>query len=333
MADTAAEAIPNAYDLNDLYPDPFQIFAYRPESIESVLGNCIFVLDTNVLLVPYGTGKESLKEIDRIYSELVQSERLIIPAQVAREFAANRSNRIATLFQQIGAKCNNNIALSSYPLLESLEGYEKLLVEERKAIHAVKAYRDALQEVMGLIRAWRWDDPVSSLYRKLFAGEVIVQPKINNEVFRSEAKERYAKKIPPGYKDGAKTENLFGDLLIWKTILQVGYDRKTHVVFVSGEEKPDWWHRSNKAPLFPRYELVEEFRRYTEGKTFHILSFADFLKHFGAGKMTVSQVEAEGQEIERQLEAKMLGIETTFARRGSQLAQRSIRRSIPNGTR
>ncbi|MEZ8877446.1 hypothetical protein [Vibrio alginolyticus] len=27
-------------------------------------------------------------------------------------------------------------------------------------------------------------------------------------------------------------------------------------MFVSGDEKADWWHQSGKKPLYPRFELV-----------------------------------------------------------------------------
>ncbi len=64
-------------------------------------------------------------------------------------------------------------------------------------------------------------------------------------------------------------------------------------MFVTGEEKPDWWHRSSDGPLYPRYELLEEFRRASKGKTFHIMNFAELLEQSGAEKVVVEEVRRE----------------------------------------
>ncbi len=73
-------------------------------------------------------------------------------------------------------------------------------------------------------------------------------------------------------------------ILIWKTILEIGRKQKKDLIFVSGDTKADWWHQSSHRPLYPRSELIEEYRRESEGGSFHILGFGDFLKLFGAGK-------------------------------------------------
>jgi hypothetical protein len=252
----------------------------------------VFVLDTNALLIPFTTGKQSLEEIRKIYTELAKQGRLAIPAQVAREFASNRTTKLTAVFQHLGAKRENiKLKATEYPLLESLPEYQVLLKEEQNVQEAVKKFQVAVDKVLDVMRDWRWNDPVSSLYRKIFDGNTIVELRADESDFQKDAKERFANRIPPGYKDGAKDENAFGDLRIWKTILQIGFERKTHVVFVSADEKPDWWHQSNNVALYPRYELVEEFRRVTDGKSFHIFSFAEFLKRLGADAETVSQVE------------------------------------------
>jgi hypothetical protein len=282
----------NSWDiLQDVYQNPFQIFAYEPVSIEECGKDCIFVLDTNVLLIPFETGKQPLQDIEKIYTELANEQRLVIPAQVAREFAANRATKLTQLFQQLSSKRENiKIQTTEYPLLESLPEYQSLREAESKAQTAIKEFQSAVDKVIETVRRWRWNDPVSSIYRGIFSGPTIAHPQFNQEEFTKEAEARYKKRIPPGYKDQAKSENPYGDLLIWKTIVFIGQSRKKNVIFVSGDEKPDWWHQSNNVALYPRYELVEEFRRESDGKTFHIVTFADFLQLRGAAKKTVDQV-------------------------------------------
>jgi hypothetical protein len=69
------------------------------------------------------------------------------------------------------------------------------------------------------------------------------------------------------------------------------------VILVSGEEKPDWWHKSDGQPLYPRFELFDEYRRASGGCSFHIVSFSQFLELYGASGAVVEEVrQTEIQE-------------------------------------
>ena len=63
--------------------------------------------------------------------------------------------------------------------------------------------------------------------------------------------------------------------------------------FVSRDEKADWQLRSKGHALYPRYELVDEFRRHSEGQTFHIVKLSYFLELFGASEKVIKQVQKE----------------------------------------
>jgi hypothetical protein len=67
------------------------------------------------------------------------------------------------------------------------------------------------------------------------------------------------------------------------------------VVFVSGEEKVDWWHRSEGQTLYPRYELVDEFRRNSDGHSFYIVNFSRLLDIYGASEEVVQEVRQSEQ--------------------------------------
>ncbi len=113
---------------------------------------------------------------------------------------------------------------------------------------------------------------------------------------RNDLATRQAHSIPPGYKDASKPDSGIGDLLIWRTILDVGEKLNVDVIFVSSDEKADWWHQSDKQALYPRHELVDEFRRHSKGKSLHILRFSDFLRLFGASKEVVEEVRQEEKQ-------------------------------------
>lgn len=104
---------------------------------------------------------------------------------------------------------------------------------------------------------------------------------------------RYLNKIPPGYEDDHKPDNGVGDLLIWHAILELAKSSKNDIIFVSGEEKTDWFHRSEKQPLYPRFELITEFRKNSDKHSFHIIKLSDLLGIFGADNAVVDELKTE----------------------------------------
>ena len=50
----------NIFILRSLYPDAEAIFSFKPQTLEQIKDNCLVVLDTNVLLLPFDTGQQSL---------------------------------------------------------------------------------------------------------------------------------------------------------------------------------------------------------------------------------------------------------------------------------
>lgn len=289
-----------------IFPEAGQVFSARYEGIDDVKGDCLITLDTNALLVPYAIGKESLQQIGETYAGLIAENRLIIPGQVAREFAKNRANKLAELFQQFNRKLNvSNLQKGRYPLLESLEAYQEAIEIEDEIDALLAKYKKAIQRVMSDIRNWTWNDPVSLLYADRFGQGVIQDLRVDKAKIIEELERRQLHNIPPGYKDSAKDDEGIGDFLIWLSILRAGRIHRKSMLFVSGEEKPDWFHRSEKQALYPRFELVDEYRRFSQGKTFHIVSFSRFLDIFGASETTVQEVREEERRFS--IESSIVG--------------------------
>lgn len=279
---------------NSTYPEAEPIFTARLKPLDDIKSDCFVVLDTNALLVPYTTSKESLEQIRRTCKVLANEHRLIIPGQVAREFAKNRAKKIVELYQQLSAKRDSAPAIQkgTYPLLESVEDYKKSLRLEDEINKLLREYREAVGKVLDHIQEWAWDDPVSLLYGELFTSSEVMEISINEEEMKKEHVRRKLNNIPPGYKDSG-----IGDLLIWFTILEIGKTHRKSLIFVSGDEKTDWYHISNKKPLYPRHELVDEYRRNSGGQSFHIIQFSRFLDLYGASESVVQEVRKEEIQI------------------------------------
>ncbi len=286
-----------------IYPEAAQIFSAQLKTPEQIKDDSLIVLDTNVLLVPYGIGKDSLQQIQVTYEKLIREKRLIIPGQVSREFAKNRANKLTELYQQFNRKITkmDKLQKGKYPLLESVSFYGKVVHIEEKIDKLLDEYKKAIQDLLGHIRGWAWNDPVSLLYANLFTKDVVFDLEVDKDKFSSEWDRRRLYSIPPGYKDSGK----IGDFLIWLTILEIGKTHNRNLIFVSGEEKADWFHRSEGQPLYPRYELVDEYRRHSGGCTFCIVPFSQFLAMYGASKSIVDEVQEE--EHKTSIEFRAIG--------------------------
>jgi DNA-binding NarL/FixJ family response regulator len=287
--------------------------------------------------VPYTVEKKSLDEIRRVYAQLVNEKRLIVPGQVAREFAKNRANKLTLLFQQLSRKISGlpQLQKGKYPLLESLEEYQQAVEIEEQIDVLLRKYRKSVQQVLDHIRSWTWNDPVSLLYADLFQGEVVFDPSFDHQEMQTELNRRKLHHIPPGYKDSGKDDRGIGDLLVWFTILEVGKLRSTSVVFVSGDEKSDWWHKSEGEALYPRHELVDEFRRISKGHSFHIIAFADLLDLYNVSEAVVREIRVREEQERIRSKYELSTVEVAildWARQGQSTKEIARKLLLSDGT-
>jgi hypothetical protein len=68
-----------------VFPNADALFLLDIAPLEAVRDECDVALDTNVLLLPYATGTNSLKEIQTIYQTLKSGGRLFVPAKAFKE--------------------------------------------------------------------------------------------------------------------------------------------------------------------------------------------------------------------------------------------------------
>jgi len=294
---TDKKAAYNKFILTDVYPAAAAVFALAVRPLAEIAPTALVVLDTNVLLVPYTIGPKSFDDIRASFERLKEQKRLIVPGQVAREFARLRGTKLAEVFHQLHERRSRLSGERSgkHPLLESVPEYAQLAANEEEMLRLAREQSKLLGQVMDRVSSWRWNDPVSQAYRDLFDSSVVVDPDIDRKIAEEDLQRRTVHAIAPAYKDQAKDDGGIGDLLIWQTILHVGTERQADVIFVSGEEKPDWWHKSSRQALFPRFELVEEFDRRTSGKSFHIVPLAELLKLYDVETSTVAEVRTREQ--------------------------------------
>ena len=281
------------FNKRDIFPNPSDTFFFKLEPIEAIKDECIFVLDANVLLLPFTSGVKSLNGIKKVYKSLSDTDRVFLPAQAVREFLDNRAQKIADMNEALSKKMNQSYQyVGTHPLLGELEEYQALEEQENNVRKAIQDHQNEIKKTLKIIKSWGWNDPVSNMYHDVLGGRVLSDHGLDMEAMKTDLKRRNELSIPPGYKDKSKEKNQCGDLLIWHEILKLASDKKKHLIFVSGDEKPDWWHQSGKKPLYPRFELVDEYREKSEGKSFHIISLSELLELSGAEEEVVKAVKS-----------------------------------------
>ncbi|MGU9982021.1 PIN-like domain-containing protein [Phreatobacter sp. HK31-P] len=273
--------------LEIVFPDPVRLFKPR-ESSNLSDPNIIFVLDASCLLLPYSLTKESLASVDQVYRNLVAEGRLFVPARAAREFAANREEKLGQLLQHLN-DCRSKVSISvpDVPILSSLKPFAAMQEAEVSFKSAKKQFSKAIEEMIAAISAWRGDDPISKIYSEVLSDKTVVDiPDAEPTALRKEWEQRLRLRRPPGYKDASKPDGGIGDFLIWKTILSLGQKFKRNIAFVTYDRKPDWMVRET----YVRPELIDEFRGASDGCELRLCTLADVLGGMQAPQQVVNEV-------------------------------------------
>lgn len=105
-------------------------------------------------------------------------------------------------------------------MLESLAEYKEAVTIEEEIQKNQSEYLKKISDLLTTIKNWRWDDPVSSVYRELFKPEFVKELDFNDDEIIKELERRNKYNIPPGFNDKSKDDLGIGDLIIWLTILK-----------------------------------------------------------------------------------------------------------------
>jgi len=261
--------------MRDLFPG-----YYRPseEEFSTLWKNCVFILDTNVLLNLYRYNEESRTDFIHVLRKI--EDQLWIPHQVALEFQENRITVIKDQekkFDSIKYILDNNQAeikkdLSKFPSVK-----HEVLINK-----IGKLFEDFLQEIKHIDSeslklnqhdAIRQHDTIRDIVDDLFknkVGEPPTEQELKN--IETEGEKRYSMKYPPGFKDqptkkkeppylcnGMAFKREYGDLILWQEILKEAKTRNwPYVIFITDDTKEDWWRIEKGETISPRPELIEE---------------------------------------------------------------------------
>lgn len=235
---------------------------YRPDFVELWHAG-VFSYDSSTLLDLYRSSKQTREVLFQLVEAL--KDQTFVAYQAGLEFQRNRLNVIASesVAHTELAKCLNSLEnnVAQYLSRHSFEFAEDLRSEvaalAKKYITAVTEAKQNLQTVSD-------DDEIRDRLSQCLSGRIGEQlPQEELTKVYADGAIRYAAKLPPGYMD--RKEKLepecYGDLVIWEELKRYAKEHKKPIIFVTSDEKEDWfWEHSGKT-IGPRPELVEEMRR------------------------------------------------------------------------
>lgn len=251
----------------------------------------LVVVDTNALLLPYQVGKEDLSRIRDAFKKLALSGQLYAPARVIREFLSQRDRLLGEMIQKLN-DAKSRLQPPTYQLpasLNGLDGYDRFGEAVKASRQAKEDFVAAADDLIEIVRGWRGNDPVTAVYYEIFTNDRIAETDEDPGALRDEWETERKRKVFPGYKDGTKHDKGIGDFIIWKTITGLGRAQKKDLIFVTGEQKADWLVRSKGQPIYPKPELVAEYR-FHSGKSLRLASLDEILAELGTPAEIVANV-------------------------------------------
>jgi hypothetical protein len=289
---------------------------YQPTSEEysKLWQEALIVLDTNILLSLYKLPVSARDEVLGVLEKL--KGRLWIPYHVALGFQRGRLSVIAS-----ERKAVDDVLNSTNDLINEVKNkFDTLQIDKRNIDVDANALIAELNKVSGqLVDAIKKahssqldissSDSIRSRIDALIGENVGPRPSTQTELEQLvvDGEGRFDNKIPPGFKDADKSRNpaeanfifdglkyqrKFGDLIIWRQI--IAYAKSNNIksiLFITADNKEDWWWREQGKTIGPRPELTREI--FNEGgvELFWMYSSVQFVEQ--ANKYVSAEVSED----------------------------------------
>jgi len=262
-----------------------EYYKLNDEALKKHWDQDVFSFDANVLLNLYRYTPKTRNAFFNLLEKI--KDRIWISYQAAFEYQKNRLIVINAQKEaykdvrdtldkkkgEIEAKLNS---FKKHPYLQTSE----LKMQIESAFKSIEKDLDKLEENHP---DYMSEDPIWERLTKLLDGKVgeNFSKETSEKVYR-EGKKRYEENIPPGYMDfkskkGEGDQSLFGDLLVWKQIIEKAKTIESSIILITDDLKEDWWYKFKGKTISPRPELIKEFKDDT-GKRISIYQADVFLE-------------------------------------------------------
>lgn len=288
-------------------------FPPSEDEIKRIWNEGVLTVDTNVLLDLYRYHEDTREELLAAINAF--EKRAWISHQVAEEFFRNRNSVILSANSAFNDAEKNisEVKKSTEEPLKKIKS-NRIIPDDledklEKAIEAaIESAISEVQEIREKHPDYRESDPILDNICNLFDSNV--GPSFSKEELPDilkEAKRRKDSKIPPGYKDSSKDGiKPYGDYMIWRQVMNYIKEAGKPLIFVTSEQKEDWWEKASGKTVGPLYELLKEFFEET-GQRFLLYRTDRFLEYSSetSGKAANTEAVEEIREFVRQRSRKV----------------------------
>lgn len=255
----------------------------------------LIVLDTTILLELYRKPANISLDIIKAFKEVL--DRVYVPRQVYDEYLRNYhkvSGNEKSKYQNVRSELSKTVIDLQENITSKITEYRKHDYTDISKLQddldeKIKDIKDVVKEFehnhkqesernLDFILNDKVKEFVDLLMEQGNVGMPI--PFSKRLLILQEGKIRFENLIPPGYedykKDGAAK---YGDLFIWKDIIEVAKERNVNILFVCNDVKGDWWETDREIPIGLRRELSEEFKEINPRLEIHFLTMNKFFSY------------------------------------------------------
>jgi hypothetical protein len=288
--------------MKELFPSYYRL---TDEELKTLWSESLVAFDTNSLLNIYKYPKDAQQDMLRAMKAV--QDRLLLPHHVALEF--NR-HRLGVIAEQVDTydKVAKIVKDMQNELTQKLDKLKLVKlhsqIDPTPLTESISQAADDFLEKLKVLKQKQpkvhEEDKLRQELDQLFQDRIVGGFPDQNmlDLWGDEAEDRFLRQVPPGFEDakakakhgtdleftfdGLRYKNKYGDYILWRQLLEAVETRgvPTNLILVTDDSKSDWWNeiRSEgnlKVGVHPN--LVEEFRRYSDGGFFQIYSSEGFL--------------------------------------------------------
>ena len=266
----------------------------------------LIILDTNILAYLYKLHEAARQEFFAWSDSAVHINRLAIPAWAASEYLSRVTSKSLESYTpkskeptQTKKALENLYQTASLFVDDSILGRTSFVGDRSAYINGFRMAIEELSKYMGVF-AHQFDAGTIHQQIQEHLSSSILDSDLSALCAKAaqEGAARFEHRMPPGFKDGSKDENPYGDLIIWFEILEKAQSSAVafpQVLFVTNDEKSDWVYAPKMRTQIVRGErrsvgntrpelkiiddrLVSEFRRKTGHSEITVCTLATLIE-------------------------------------------------------
>lgn len=263
-------------EMKDLFPGYYR---KTDSEIRRIWENGLILFDANVLLNLYRYSDSTRETLLELIGKF--SKQIFLPYQSALEYNRNRYEVIAAQ-----EKAYNEFLNKIFQIQKDLQSTSQppfLSANIDRDLNDVfQKVRSEVEDSIKKYSQYLQNDPIYEKLSNLFKDKITspFDEKMLSDIYK-EGEKRYEMKTPPGFEDEKTKDGTrkYGDLIVWKQVIQVAIEKKKDIILVTDERKIDWWWIiKDGRNMGPRQELVEEIKKEANVE-FYMYSSERFLSY------------------------------------------------------